>query len=586
MNVIINPIFPIWITLTIAGILSVFFVYKEIQRTRQFVSLRVSLQLIVMLSLVGLILRPSYRGKGDSESILVLTKGYDSKKADSLSRKHSLKVFQTKDAARFPNAEMIESWHHFADKAQSIQYVMGEGIPTYALDEFDRIQFKFISGNEPIGIVRLELKPLKVNVPTILNGQSRAIGNDVTLQLLGPGGVEDSTTVNGNGVIPFSLTAKPKQSGKFIYQLVTKENGKIVQTENLPVEIESDKQLNILFLQSYPTFETRYLKNYLSEKGHSVLVRYQVSKNTFRYEFANRESESIPVINASALNSYDLVITSSEVFQSLSSSEQQALEASLKNGLGVLLMFNQTPGKKFKELFSIETVAVKSDTSTFMFPNGKEKYTLPAIPIRVGHLPEVERVITDSKQQTLAGYFNVRYGKIGFQFLNETYRLALEGKANEYARLWSPLIDGVARAKQEAFKIFIKSSFPFYQNQPVKVNVVSSSEKTPELFLDSIRVPLKEDVTINNYWHGEVWPTPAGWQAFTLQDSTQLNFYVSDNKEWNALKINNQILKNLNFEMADRSTRPPVLSYHLVSPLIFFLLFLLGSGLLWLLAKL
>jgi hypothetical protein len=586
MSVTFNPIFPIWITLTAAGILSVFFVYKEIQRTRQFVFLRVSLQLIVMLSLVGLILRPSYRGKGNSESILVLTNKYDSKKADSLVNKYSLKTFQTKDAAHFPNSEIIESWHQLADKAHSIQFVMGEGIPSYALDEFEGIKFKFISGNEPSGIIGLELKPLKVNILNILSGRFRTNGSDVTLQLLGPGGIEDSTTLNGNGVIPFSLTAKPKQSGKFIYQLITKENRKIIRSENLPVQIESDKQLNVLLIQSYPTFETRYLKNYLSEKGHSLLVRYQVSKNTFRYEFANRESGSIPVINASTLNSFDLVIISPEVFQSLSSSEQQALEASLKNGLGVLLMFNQTPGKKFKEFFTIETVAIKSDTTTFTLPNGKEKYTLPAIPIRVNKLPEVESLITDSKQQTLAGYFNVRYGKIGFQFLNETYRLALEGKANEYACLWSPLIDGVIRAKQEAFKIFIESSFPFYPNQPLKVNVVSYSEKAPELSLDSIRVPLKEDVTINNYWHGEVWPTHAGWQAFTLQDSTQLNFYVSDNKEWNTLNINNQILKNLNFEMADRSTAPPVLSYNLVSPLIFFLLFLISSGLLWLLAKL
>jgi hypothetical protein len=580
-----NPVFPPWATVAVAVIISALFIYKEIQRARQFVTLRIAMQILITVSLLGLALRPSYKGEAASTSVLLLTKGYDKTKADSLKKVFSLRVVRTQQADGYADSKVISSWHQLSEYAAGVKYVLGEGIPPYALDEFEDLHFDFISSSQPEGVVKLESKQLKVNASNMLSGEFRSRDNETLLQLNGPGGIEDSVQLNGNGILQFSLKTKPKQSGKFIYQLITKDKGKIIQQENLPLEVFPEKKLKILFIQQYPTFETRHIKNYLSEKGHTVIVRYQVSKNAFRYEYANGERVSIPVISSSLLSSFDLLVMSPEALTSFSLGERQAFETSLKEGLGVLLLFSQPPAKQLQTIFPITTISIKSDTVKFTVPNGLEKFTLPAVPIRASSSPVVHSIISDHNKNIVSGYFNNHLGKIGFQFLNETYRLALEGKSDEYARLWSPLIDAIARTERDEFKITITSPFPLYEDQPVQVNVISA-EKAPELFMDRIRVPMKEDVTIDNFWHSTVWVSKTGWHQFSLQDSTQLNFYVSDDNEWSTLNLSNQITRNKIYQSLPSANQPVSLAYKPISPLLFFLLFLFSSGTLWLLAKL
>src|SRR5881392_2795371 len=97
-SVVFNPIFPVWITLAIAGLLSAYFIFKEIQRARSFVILRVAMQILIGFSLLGFVLHPSYKGDAKSESILLLTKGFNQRKADSLVEKYSVTAIQTSDA--------------------------------------------------------------------------------------------------------------------------------------------------------------------------------------------------------------------------------------------------------------------------------------------------------------------------------------------------------------------------------------------------------------------------------------------------------------------------------------------------------
>lgn len=114
---------------------------------------------------------------------------------------------------------------------------------------------------------------------------------------------------------------------------------------------------------------------------------------------------------------------------------------------------------------------------------------------------------------------------------------------------------------------------------------VISSGNAPELFLEDSRVPLKEDITINDVWHGTVWSNQEGWHNLILQDSTQLNFYISSKNEWSSLNLSNQAGRNLTYSSSAKSVESAVVKYHRVSPLLFFLVFLLASGTLWLLAK-
>ena len=84
--------------------------------------------------------------------------------------------------------------------------------------------------------------------------------------------MEDSVSFTQQGNHDFTLSLTPKQSGLFVYSVVIEDDGKSV-TQKFPVEVKEEKKLNILFVQNYPTAETRYLKNFLIENGHALAVQ-------------------------------------------------------------------------------------------------------------------------------------------------------------------------------------------------------------------------------------------------------------------------------------------------------------------------
>jgi len=582
-GLIFYSVFPVWIVLGAASLLGAFFIWKEIQRRHRYLAWRIIAQLVVLLSLIGLILRPSMKTEKAIGAALLLTRGYDKNAADSLVRAIGLRTIRVFDAASYSNSETLSSWHLLQKDAKDIRFVLGEGIPASALDEFD-LHFDYIKGTMPYGITQLSIEPLKKNQINFIQGQVNYNDGPATLKLVGPAGVEDSLQLKGQGTVPFSLSILARQEGKFIYQLNLIAGGKMIGSENLPVEILPEKKLTILFLQQYPSFETRYLKNYLGEKGHAVTMRYQVSKTVFRYEYANRDKQVFPKLSSQLLSGTDLLMTTPEALKDLSAGESQTLQTAMKEGLGVLLLFSQ-PVKELQKIFPYELIPVNTDTVSLASLQWKDKLTLPATPLRVNALPSIQALFKDKENKILSGYFYNGSGKTGFQFLNETYRLMLEGKVNEYARLWSPLIESTSRRKQENFKINITTPFPWFAEEPIHFEIISSSE-APELAYDSIRIPLKEDVGISQLWHGTVWVDHSGWHQLSLQDSTRFNFYVSAEKDWVTLNKTNLLLRNRTYRAEGRSGSSLITGYRPVSPLLFFLLFIFASGVLWLLAKL
>ena len=583
-GIIFNSIFPIWITVSVALALLVFFIYNETKRKHRFLTLRILAQIIIIISLTALILRPSVKSDKTSGSALLLTAGYDKKSADSLVAKYRLRTVRMINAASYPKSKLISSWHGLGKEASDIRFVIGEGIPPFALAENEELNFNYVRSGNSNGITNIDLQPLKANQRNVIHGEYFLQSGEATLKLIGPGGKEDSIQLKKKGLQPFSLTLNAGQPGNFVYQLSAKENIQTEKIENLPVQIEAENKLTILFIQQYPTFETKYLKNYLSEKSHAITLRYQVSKNTYRYEYANQEKQIIPKLTPTLLNSLDALILTTSSLQDLSTNEIQTLEQSIKSGLGVLLLFDQKSTRNIQRVFPLELVPVKTDTVTLSSAPWNEKITMPAVPVRVNESPFVQSVFKDNNNKNLSGYFYNGAGKIGFQFLNETYRLSLEGKADEYADLWSPLVENIARTKSGKFKIKITTPFPRYTDQPIDFQVISSDE-APELYYDSIRLPVKEDVTIDNVWHGTVWANNSGWHEFALQDSSQFQFYVSTENEWNDLRIAKQIQENSHYQLSTEVKSQLITDYQPISPLVFYLLFILASGMLWLVAK-
>jgi hypothetical protein len=575
-----NTVFPMAFVIVLAASLLAYFVYREFQRKLKFLTWRVIASSVVVTSLLGLLLNPAYQAVKKSNTVLLLTKGYLQTKVDSLVLKHpELKIIRTKEAAYYSNSSILKSWHDLSN--ENILCVIGQGIPSHALAAFHHTTLGFIPASLPEGVTRLIIpNDIYVNARTSLHGTFNALGK-MNLKLIGPGGDEDSTTL-GKGEASFSLSFSPKQSGNFIYSLVAENEHGSTSIERLPIVVLPERQLRLLFIQKFPTAEVRYLKNFLSGKNNQVGVRYQVSKSNFTYEYANMPRFRIDHLTAGLLNSFDLLFIDQKSYDDLSTFEKTDLKKSINNGLGIILLLNDPKDKLLTGFFPVKSKPFSADTAHLRLSS--RSYVLPSLPIELRNVPSL-RVVTRNKSRVLSGYVYSGLGKIGIQFIQETFRLVVEGNTDDYASLWVTLIGNTARTKGSNFKLRLITPFPYYANEPIEIEAISSGLQ-PFLVADSARIPMKENALVDDYWTGESWAGQSNWHQLSIrQDSTQLHYFVSDTSEWKSLKISNQIKDNRvsqNFSNAD----PKKVTQHVQVPaVLFYFLFLFSSAFLWLVPK-
>jgi hypothetical protein len=343
------------------------------------------------------------------------------------------------------------------------------------------------------------------------------------------------------------------------------------------VEVKRENNLRILFAQHFPSAEIRYLKNFHADKGHAVTVRTQTSKNNFTYEYINTSKISVGNFSTDLLSSFDLLIIDSKTIEGLSSFEKMNLEKSVSGGLGLIV---DHVVSKAGEFYSMKSKAISIDTAHVLL--GNKEYVLPALPYEITAQPGIESVLKN-KRRSLSGYKSLGLGKIGFQLLQETYRITLEGKLDDYSSIWSTLIERVARKQSKEVELKLISLFPFYPNEPIDFSVISSSVK-PTIFFDEIKVPLSEDVIIDDYWHGRIWADKTGWHQLRGADSTALNYFIYDPTEWSSVRKSNLRKQTFLAQKSDNQISG-ITEATLVSRVLFYFIFLLTSGFLWLAPK-
>ena len=378
------------------------------------------------------------------------------------------------------------------------------------------------------------------------------------------------------------LSFMPKQAGLFAHTIEVQQGNELI-SQRLPIEVVTTEKLNVLFIQNYPTAEAKYLKNFLIEQGHGIVARYQLSKNIYRYEYANHDQLKLDRLSLDLLNSFDLLVVDNETIASCNGSDKKVLEESIKNGLGVLQLFNSVDKKNETDFFTIpikdfakDTVLLKLGTATFTLAS------LPAV-INSNNTSTLQ-----TKDRVLSGFANKGAGKLGFQFLQETYRLVLQGNQIEYALLWSPLIEGTARVKILPFKIQLENEFPVYPDEPIDLNVVAAKEDIT-LEADGVPLPLREDVVVDNLFHGKTWAGKHGWHQFKIKgDSIAKNYYVSQVNEWQSLRIAQQQKANeiRSKQMNYKSHIQKQIKLKPIQVWVFFIMFLLSAGFSWLAPKL
>jgi hypothetical protein len=321
------------------------------------------------------------------------------------------------------------------------------------------------------------------------------------------------------------------------------------------------------------------LKGFLQRKNHRLIVRYQISKNNFRLEYVNRDPISFNRLTTELLQQTDLIISDAESISRLSSVEQNLLEKALTTGVGLLHLSGGSKTNR-SPFYPFKNVPTKNDTAHVQIAG--KSYVFP-----VGFSVEENSMLTSlnkNKHRVMSGYNFHGAGKIGFQTLQETFRLSLSGDSVAYSTLWAPLIEQVARPPLKTSKIKITTPFPWHEDEPIDIEVISSNENIG-LIDDTVALPLKEHLRIDNAWHARTWGGVPGWHTLNSGDDS-LHYFVSDSGEWTSLALINQRRANELVQGTPISEAAIVEVWEEVPQWTFYLVFLFSAGFIWVAAKL
>ena len=581
-----NSLFPVVWVIAGATLLAGISIWLEWKKNSRFRLIRCFAQLILLLALSLLLIRPAIRTEYDGEHSIILTSNFDRQVADSLIRVYpNAQLKRTAATRSYRDAEVVGS---LSQELNESSIVLGDGISLADLDAVPDNKFIYLGGTKPFGITSITHQQPVANQITQLQIGVNA-KSDGQLLIKSPGGIEDSTTL-AKGRSSSRLNIRPKQPGQFLYSIIIKDgNGSVVDEQPLALDILPEKKLRILILQDYPTSEVRYLKNFLSARGHGLTLRYQLSLNIFRHEFANTEQKKINRIDNETLSEFDLALIDSDILKKMSTSERKQLNTSVRNGLGLLILFNESPQqrKSFEEVLNISFATTKTDTAYVSVQPGTttmvRTHASTAQP-RNGMVP----LLQTADKKILSGYSYNGIGKAGFNLLTETYRFIIQGNESTYAALWTPLLSKLSRKQQQQFSINILTTKPFYANEPVSIEILAARGK-PTLIADDKKVTLTEDVLIDDRWIGKTWFKESGWHTLkTPEDSTHLNVYVYNENELSSIRITEQqrfnTIRQTSGDVAAIKNASVV--YKPVSPAWFFFTILLAAGFLWLAPKL
>lgn len=564
---------PVTALILVITVLVVFGVeWRKVTRHK---SLRFISAAVFIIGLSGLLLRPMNLQEHTSISIL-LNGEYTPANVDSILQEYpKAKLLHTKATLPYQESTELASENLLASQTPPIRYVIGSALTPAGLDVLNPDSFTYLPGGAPTGITSL-LLPQHVTVNSVadISGVYQATDSS-TLILAGPGGKEDSVTFTKPGRHPFTLSFVPRQAGVFEYSLVVNGNA-----EPLPVNVSAERALRILTLQQFPTFETGYLKSLLA-LNHHLVVRYQLSREKYRFEYLNHPPVNARKITAELLAGFDLIIMDTDGMGTLSSNEMKTLDEHIRQGLGVLLLFNENPDRKLYESFlGIDFRQKDSDTVNFQFHH--KTVNLPAWPIN----PEANDLngIIRNKTGVLAGYTNHGFGKKGIQLLQETYKLTLQGDSSLYENIWSTLAHQVARRKISAVSVGA-FPFPLSEGQPFEIEIMSN-DHLPRLKQAGHVIPVAEDSRIDGIWSAKIWAGAPGWNSLSISDSLHFNYYVSQPGSWKSLAESQSRSRmasaSLNEHRAFGSAKEP--APVLVS--LFLVLAILGLMGLWLAPKL
>ncbi len=559
-------------------VLLVVYIWKEwppIPKKRFYIKCLAAILLILSLAMIAL--RPLKERAAENKVVALVSEGMQPGQLDSLDKVYpDLAVLKYK-----VNEDIRDTLNSYGTIV-----LLGRGIQPFDFWQLEGIPVRYLGGEQPQGIIQLWYDwETSVGKELSINGTFNEPSEGDRLVLKGPGGTGlDSVHLDESGLKQFQLHTIPAVPGKFLFSLDQVDSmGALKHSEPLPISVASKKKLKIGVVNDYPTFETKYLKNFLAEMGHELLIRSKVSSDRFKMEAFNTDPASSLRITEMNLETFDLLIMDSETYSRLPVSWRTALIKAITHaGLGLFIQpgtgfFDSTGTFVQFEFLSDKTTQVQPEQVAVDVPKHpfhfKKSFGLQAVHAANG--------------KVLTAYVRAGEGRIGSMVFENTFQLLLDGHQREYQQLWTVILNGISRKHHPVAEWNPGPRF-IYRDYPFKFEVRTNLDQPEVISSAGYVVPLAQDIDLSNLWRGTTYPRHTGWNHQNLKnDTTSLfEYYVMDTTNWRALSA---------YDLQDANNRhwagTPLIGdvKKKAKPLpltVFYLVFLLCSGYLWLEPKL
>lgn len=362
----------------------------------------------------------------------------------------------------------------------------------------------------------------------------------VQLLLAGFGSVVDSMTIAPGHTTRFELKTIPGFLGHAAYTLQTRIEGKIRDEGPVPVEISTNPSLSMLILNDAPSYENKYLNDWLGRNQYQTAMRTRISLHKYHTVLTSGLALSPERLTKSLLNKLDLVVADYASISTLEPAELSALRKAVGDeGLGLIIQLDSSSAASRSSLVPVRVLPVNqgADSLGFLFMDGENHslQKMPLMPVKLAPQEASRMLVHDRMNHILASLQLLGRGKVVYTVIDQSYTWLLNGNETDYGKLWSLLIEKASRLAVIHEKFTIPVQFPEVDH-PLPLFLFSQNSGIPVASTGGAGLAFKQDKLDPGLWSTVCWPRQEGWNSFATERGIPYWFYVFKGHDWADLK--------------------------------------------------
>ena len=476
-------------------------------------------------------------------------------------------------------------------------HIFGYGAEKNELDLLKNVSVIFHPTEIPSGITSIHWpQKIRTGERLLIQGSCNISSSKATIVLNGFNSTLDSINLSGGKNQSFQLTTIPKHSGRAVYSITVIAKKDTLESEVIPVQVEQGEPVKVLMLSSSPNFDSKFLKNSLSQNGYKVVVRTAISKNKFSKEFLNVAAMPVDQVSASLLDKIDITIADATELASISKPELVTIQSQVsQKSMGLIIRADSAFSNSsfYSARFSLSPVANYNRQPIDMYlldSTGKLPVTTAEDLFFIRNRPATQPIVSDKQNRMYVNSTLYGSGKIIVTTLTSTYSWALSGNEEMYEKFWATLLNKGAPQSLAEESWSISPGLPKI-NEPVQLALQTNNTSIPVGEVNGAAIYLKADDDLPYRWSGTYYAAKAGWQTGIQLNGNPFYFYAYNKGNWKSLyalqkiEVTQQYIKR-NFSKF--KNRPPKLitTDNSFLRIVLFILFIISCAFLWVESKL